>query len=136
MVFRALKGGGFRFMFFEQAGLSNEQSLLAALFTCPHFMPSAITSGLARSSLLAEGHMSRSEGIQNNQAGPVTRFIFFLAKRYLGRVPLGTRIRAFDPKFLRHALRLDLYSASKGVVPVHLKELAQLKTALMVGCPF
>ena len=80
--------------------------------------------------------MPRSQGVQNNQAGPITRFIFFLAKRFLGRVPLGTRIRAFDPKSLRHATRMDLYSAGKGAVSMHLKELAQLKTALMVGCPF
>ena len=80
--------------------------------------------------------MLRSQGVQNNEAGLITRVIFFLAKRYLGRVPLGTRIRAFDPKFLRRAARMDLYSAGKGVVPIPLKELAQLKTALMVGCPF
>jgi hypothetical protein len=80
--------------------------------------------------------MLRSKGVQNNQAGPTSRFIFFLLKRYLGRVPLGTRIRAFDPKFLRRAVRMDLYSAAKGAVPMYLKELAQLKTALMVGCPF
>jgi hypothetical protein len=80
--------------------------------------------------------MSRSQGVQDNQIGPITRILFWFAKRHLGRVPLGMRIRAFDPKFFRHAVRLDLYSASKGVVPIHLKELAQLKVALMVGCPF
>ena len=80
--------------------------------------------------------MLRSDGVQNRRAGLTARFIFFLAKRFLGRVPLGTRIRAFDPKYLRRAVRMDLYSAAKGVVPMHLKELAQLKTALMVGCPF
>lgn len=31
---------------------------------------------------------------------------------------------------------MDLYGISKGAVPMHLKELAQLKVALMVGCPF
>lgn len=80
--------------------------------------------------------MLRSQGVQNNQAGLTARFIFFLLKRFLGRVPLGSRIRAFDPKYLRNATRMDVYAAGKGVVPMHLKELAQLKTALMVGCPF
>jgi hypothetical protein len=46
------------------------------------------------------------------------------------------RIRAFDRKYLRYAVRLDMYAASEGAVPSHLKELAQLKVALMVGCPF
>lgn len=78
--------------------------------------------------------MARSEGVQN--PGLAARIIFFFAKRRLRRVPLGLRIRAFDPKYLRRALRLDLYCAEPGTVPMHLKELAQLKVALMVGCPF
>jgi hypothetical protein len=80
--------------------------------------------------------MQRSEGVQDNQTGLLTRFFFWLAKRRLGKVPLAMRIRALDPKFFRHAVRLDLYSASESAVPIRLKELAQLKTALMVGCPF
>ena len=78
--------------------------------------------------------MPRSQG--NPNPGLVARIIFYFAKRRLGRVPLGTRIRAFDPKYLRGALRLDLYGISSKTVPMHLKELAQLKVALMVGCPF
>ena len=78
--------------------------------------------------------MQRSQGVQNNQADALTRILFWFAKRRLGKVHLGARIRAFDARFLRNAARLDLYSASEGVVPKHLKELAQLKTALMVGC--
>jgi hypothetical protein len=78
--------------------------------------------------------MLRSGGAQN--PGLIARILFFFAKRALSRVPLGMRIRAFDPKYLRHATRLDLYAAAKGTVPMRLKELAQLKTALMVGCPF
>jgi hypothetical protein len=80
--------------------------------------------------------MLRSQGVQDNQASLLTRFIFWLAKRRIHRIPLGLRIRAFDPKFLRNAARMDMYGASKGLVSMHLKELAQLKTALMIGCPF
>jgi len=80
--------------------------------------------------------MLRSQGIPDNKAGLLTRIIFWLAKRRLGRIPLGMRIRALDPKFFKHAIRMDLYGASHGTVSTHLKELAQLKTALMVGCPF
>ena len=80
--------------------------------------------------------MARSQGVQDNQVGLLTRILFWFAKRRLGKVPLGMRVRAFDQKFFRHAVRLDLYSASNGVVPMHLKELVQLKVALMVGCPF
>jgi hypothetical protein len=80
--------------------------------------------------------MLRSQGIADNQASPVTRLFFYFVKRRLGRIPLGVRIRAFVPKYLRKAAGLDIYCASPGLVSMHLKELAQLKTALMVGCPF
>ena len=80
--------------------------------------------------------MSRSQGVQNHEAGLFTRILFWFAKRRLGHVPLGTRVRAFDPKYLRRAVRLDLYGIAPGTVPIHLKELAQLKVAMMVGCPF
>jgi hypothetical protein len=78
--------------------------------------------------------MPRSEGVQN--PGLVVRALFFFAKRALGRVPRGMRIRALDPQYLRIATRMDIYNAAPGTVPMHLKELAQLKVALMVGCPF
>ena len=80
--------------------------------------------------------MSRSEGVQDNEAGLLTRLLFWFAKRALGRIPRGMRIRAFDPKYLRRAVRMDLYAASRSSVSMRLKELAQLKVALMVGCPF
>ena len=80
--------------------------------------------------------MLRSQGIPDSQASPLTRVLFYFVKRRLGRVPLGVRIRAFVPKYLRKAASLDMYSASQGLVSMNLKELAQLKTALMVGCPF
>ena len=80
--------------------------------------------------------MLRSQGIQNDQAGPLTRLLFYFVKRRLGHIPLGVRIRAFVPKYLRKAAALDIYSASQGLVSMRLKELAQLKSALMVGCPF
>jgi len=78
--------------------------------------------------------MPRSQGVQN--PGLVNGILFWFAKRAFGRVPAGMRIRAFDRTYLRHTARLDLYSARRGTVPMPLKELAQLKVALMVGCPF
>jgi len=80
--------------------------------------------------------MSRFEGVQDNEAGLLTRLLFWFAKRALGHVPRGMRVRALDPKYLRRAVRIDLYAASRGSVSMRLKELAQLKVALMVGCSF
>jgi hypothetical protein len=80
--------------------------------------------------------MTRSQGVQDNQASLPTRIIFWFAKRRLGHVPLGSRVRALVPKYFRNAVRMDLYGISKGAVSMNLKEIAQLKAALMVGCPF
>ena len=80
--------------------------------------------------------MSRATAVQDNEAGWGTRTIFWMLKRHLKRVSTGMRVRALDPKFLRISVKLDIYNASKGLVPMPLKELAQLKVAMMVGCPF
>ena len=80
--------------------------------------------------------MNRSQGVQDRDAGLRTRVIFWLLRRFLGRVPIGTRIRARDPKLLSLSFRMDLHMARGGTVPPKLKELAQLKVSTMVGCPF
>ncbi len=78
----------------------------------------------------------RSQGVQDDEAGLLTGIIFRLTKRRLGRVPLAMRVRARDPKLFRNIVRMDLYAAFQGTVAVRLKELAQRKVAMMVGCPF
>ena len=80
--------------------------------------------------------MVRSEGVHDNEAGLLTRIIFWLTKRRIGRVPLGMRVRARDPKLFRNVVRMDLYAVSQRAIRPRLKELAQLKVAMMVGCPF
>jgi hypothetical protein len=80
--------------------------------------------------------MNRTVGVQNHEAGLRARVIFWLTKRRLGRVPLSARIQARDPKLLEAAARMSMHIARPGAVQLKLKELAQLKVAAMVGCPF
>jgi hypothetical protein len=79
--------------------------------------------------------MSRATGVRDREAAPATRVVLAKVKRKLGRVSAGMRVRALDPKFLRASVEMDFYGASKGKVPGTLRELAQLKVAVMVGCP-
>jgi hypothetical protein len=72
--------------------------------------------------------MNRAIGIPDKEAGLRTRIIYWLVKRRLGRIHLGTRLRARDPKLLELACRIDAHTASAGTVPVVLKELAQIKS--------
>jgi hypothetical protein len=77
----------------------------------------------------------RAIGVSDKEAGLRTRIIYWLIKRRRFRVHLGTRLRAHDPKLLELACRMDAHTASPGTVPLVLKELAQIKIAVMVGCP-
>ena len=79
---------------------------------------------------------SRTRGVQDHEATPWTRFMFWRAKRRYGHVPLSTRIRAYDPKLLQLAERMGQYTLAVGAASPQLKELGQLKVAIMVGCPF
>jgi hypothetical protein len=79
--------------------------------------------------------MNRATGIPEKEAGLRARIIYWLVKRRLGRIHPGTRLRAHDPKLLELACRMDAHTASEGTVPLVLKELAQIKVAVMVGCP-
>ena len=80
--------------------------------------------------------MSRGIGVPDREAGLRTRIIYWLVKRRLGRIPLGVRIRARGPKLLELSGRMDVHIAKPESVPALLKELAQIKVAVMVGCPF
>ncbi len=80
--------------------------------------------------------MSRMAGIQDRQAGFKVRRVFKRIKGRLGRVPVSARIRACDPELLRISEEMSAYTAESAAVAPKLKELAQLKVAAMVGCPF
>jgi hypothetical protein len=80
--------------------------------------------------------VNRGEGISDSEASLRTRFIYWLVKRKLGKIPRGVRIRARDPKLLELSGRMDLHIGKPESVPAILKELAQIKVAMMVGCPF
>ncbi len=79
---------------------------------------------------------TRGVGVSDREAPLRTRLIYWFVKRRLKRIPLGVRIRARDPKLLARSVKMDLLIASAVTVPSKLKELAQLKVAMMVGCPF
>ncbi|MGH9583067.1 MAG: hypothetical protein ACRD4O_09050 [Bryobacteraceae bacterium] len=80
--------------------------------------------------------MSRIPGVDDRGASWRIRFIFWLVKRKVGVVTPGTRIRALWPKWLERSGFLDALMAAHGAVPDSLKELAQIKAAALVGCPF
>lgn len=80
--------------------------------------------------------MNRTNGIQDNEAGVRIRRIFERIKQRLGRVPSSARIRAHDYQLLRISEEMSAHVAGDTAAAPKLKELAQVKVAAMVGCPF
>jgi hypothetical protein len=79
---------------------------------------------------------SRAKGVEKQEAGFFTKLVFWRIKRRQGHLPLTSRIRANDPKLLVLAELMNKYTAEHRLVSPKLKDLAQLKVAMMVGCPF
>ena len=52
------------------------------------------------------------------------------------RITQATRLRAHNPSLLEYSSRMDQIVGEAVLVPLRLKELAQVKVAAMVGCPF
>jgi hypothetical protein len=80
--------------------------------------------------------MIRIKGIQDHEAEPRVKRIFKQIQRRDGRLSLSARIRALDLELLNLSNKMNEHTARPGAVPANLKELAQLKVAAMVGCPF
>lgn len=80
--------------------------------------------------------MNRTAGVQDHEASLRVKWIFRRIKRRFGHVILSARIRARDTKLLELSEEMNAYSVRVGMVSAKLKELAQLKVAAMVGCPF
>jgi hypothetical protein len=79
--------------------------------------------------------VARTTGVRDHEAGVFTKLIFWRAKCRYGHVPLSTRIRAKDSKLLALAELMSRYTSARGILPPKLKELPQLKVAMLVGCP-
>jgi hypothetical protein len=80
--------------------------------------------------------MARIQGVEPSDAGLLTRFLYWMTKRRLGRVILPFRITAHQPRLLRAMGEMEMGQRALETVEPKLKELASIKTALLIGCPF
>jgi hypothetical protein len=84
--------------------------------------------------------MARIPGAEGNQGGPFRRvfvsLVYALTKRKVGRVVMPVQIAAHHPKLLwGYAQMEQALMGSRRVAP-GLKNLAMLRVATLVGCPF
>lgn len=86
--------------------------------------------------------MARIPGIEPHQAGLFTRLVFWLTRRKIGKLSGHQRliepvqITAHHPRLLRAYGQMEMGQEAATSVPAHLKALADIKTATLIGCPF
>ncbi len=80
--------------------------------------------------------MARIAGVEPRKAGWLVRIAYWMTKRRLGRVILPIKINAHHPRILRAMAHMELGQEAARSVSPGLKMLAQVKVAMMIGCPF
>jgi hypothetical protein len=80
--------------------------------------------------------MARIDGLEANQAGLFARFAYWMTKRKFGRVMLPVKINAHHPRLLRAMGAMEMGQQAAKFVDPALKMLAQVKVAMLIGCPF
>ncbi len=84
--------------------------------------------------------MARIEGANPSQQGLLkglfTRLVYRLTKRKVGRVVMPVQIVAYHSKILWGYGQMEQSLLSSRLVDEALKDIAQLRVATLVGCPF
>lgn len=84
--------------------------------------------------------MARIPGAPRNQGGLLRRsfvkIVYSLTQRRLGRVIMPIQVTAHHSKILWGYGQMEQSQAGSKLVASKLKELAQLRVATLVGCPF
>jgi hypothetical protein len=84
--------------------------------------------------------MSRMAGAEPGKqglwSGLLTRMVYALTKRKIGRVVMPVRIVAHHSKILWGYGQMEQSLLGSKLVDAGLKDLAQLRVATLVGCPF
>ncbi|HEV2689956.1 MAG TPA: hypothetical protein VGV35_15460 [Bryobacteraceae bacterium] len=80
--------------------------------------------------------MSRIPGVEPNEAGLYTRFLYWMAKRKVGRLILASKVMAHLPRLLTAVGQMEMGEHALKTVDAKLKALASIKAAVLVGCPF
>lgn len=80
--------------------------------------------------------MARIPGVEANEAGIFTRFLYWMTRRKVGRVILPFKVTAHQPRLLTAVGQMEMGQQAVKSVDAKIKALAGIKTATLVGCPF
>lgn len=68
--------------------------------------------------------------------GLFTRLVYSMTHRKLGKIVAPVQVTAHHPKILWGYGQMEQSLAGSHLAPSHLKHLAELRVATLVGCPF
>jgi hypothetical protein len=86
--------------------------------------------------------MARINGLEPQQAGWLTRLVYWFTRRSLrqltgqDRLPEPVKIAAYQPALLRAAGRMEMAQKAARAVDSKLKHLGTLRASTLAGCPF
>jgi hypothetical protein len=80
--------------------------------------------------------MPSIRGLEANEVGIFTRFLYWMTKRKVRRVIVPFKVTAHHPRLLLAMGQMEMGQAAAHAVDHKLKELAGIKAATLVGCPF
>ena len=80
--------------------------------------------------------MARIDGIPESEAKGMLRIVNWMMRRRLGKTTEPTSIMAHHPWVLRGYLGFEYGLDRSRQLDAKLKELASIKAATLVGCPF
>jgi hypothetical protein len=84
--------------------------------------------------------MARIHGAEPSQqgllSGLLTRIVYALTKRKLGRVVTPVQVTAHHPQILWGYGQMEQSLLGSHRIDAALKDLATLRTATLIGCPF
>lgn len=73
---------------------------------------------------------------QGLMGGLLTRIIYCITRRRFGRIVMPVQVVAHHPKLLWGLGQMEQSLASSYLVETAVKNLAQLRVATLIGCPF
>jgi hypothetical protein len=80
--------------------------------------------------------VARIEGVQENRGNPFTRSFYRVVRRKIGKVPEPLRITAHQPRLLAALGGMEVAQEAMHAVDPIIKALVEIKTAMLIGCPF
>jgi hypothetical protein len=79
--------------------------------------------------------MARLDGVSRKKASWIVRLLYWAIRRKTGRVADAWRITAYVPSLLGARGIFELILERSNLADRRIRKLAELKTAMLVGCP-